>query len=87
MSDVEFLTEMNHRRAREKELGARWEALNERRRQQKKVQKTGLILLSSAGGWLSAAGVVAFILGCMEAAVIFGIIALAAIIGGSILYD
>lgn len=87
MNDVEFLTEMNHRRARAKELGARWEELNAKRAAQKKVQKTGLILLSSAGGWLSAAGVVSFVLGSLEAAVIFGIIALAAIIGGSVLYD
>lgn len=87
MSDVEFLTEMNHRRARAKELGARWEELNAKRAAQKKVQKTGLILLSSAGGWASAMGVAAFVLGRIDIAAIFAAVALAAIIGGSVLYD
>lgn len=87
MSDVEFLTEMNHRRARERELGARWEALNEKRKQQKKAQKTGLMVLCTAGGWSSALGVAAFVLGRIDIAGIFAVVALAAIIGGSILYD
>lgn len=87
MNDVEFLTEMNHRRARAKELGARWEELNAKRAAQKKVRKTGLMVLCVTGGWSSAMGVAAFVLERIDIAAIFAAIALAAIIGGSVLYD
>lgn len=39
MSDVEYITEMNHRAARERELGERWDEIVKLRKRQKSLMK------------------------------------------------
>ena len=57
MSDVEIITELNHRAARERELGERWDESVRRRKRQKSVMEiaetacfaVGCMLLGGTG--------------------------------------
>ena len=71
MLDVEYITAENHRRARERELGERWDAIVRNRKRQSKA--------------LKAAETVCFTVACMAAgaaAVFFGFIKPALITAG-----
>ena len=45
MSDVEIITELNHRAARERELGERWDEIVRLRKRQKSLMKIADVLL------------------------------------------
>ena len=53
MSDIEFITEMNHRRARERELGMRYAELAKLRERREKVRRQGLTCCWVGGAFLS----------------------------------
>jgi hypothetical protein len=94
MSDIEFITEMNHRRARERELGMRYaeiarlrerrERLRERR---ERVRRQGLTCCWVGGAFLSGMALVLLAFGAQLPALIFGTVAAVVAVAGSVLYE
>lgn len=82
MCDVEMITEINHQRARAKELGARHEA--EHRAWVKKEERKKIIRAAAygAGGYCAGMGILLFILYQFLPSVILLVMALAAITAG-----
>ena len=87
MSDVEVITEMNHRRARERELGMRYAELATLHERREKVRRQGLTCCWVGGAFLSgmALGLLAF--GEQLPALIFGAVAAISAALGSVLYE
>lgn len=72
MQDVEFITERNHRRARERELGQRWENIERLHRKQAEMLKLTNTVCFSTGCMLIGGAAFAMGLGLFKAAVILG---------------
>lgn len=72
MQDVEFITERNHRRARERELGQRWESIERLHRKQAEMLKLTNTVCFSTGCMLIGGAAFAMGLGLFKAAVILG---------------
>lgn len=70
MSDVEFITEVNHRRARERELGARWDEIIANREKRDKVSKTAERSCVVVSCMLAGASAAFFGFGVLKAALI-----------------
>ena len=87
MSDIEIITEMNHRRARERELGVRYEQITRLRERREKVRKTGLTCCWVSGAMLSGMAIVLLAFGMQLAAFIFGAVAAAVAVIGSVIYE
>lgn len=84
MCDVEMITEINHQRAREKELGARHEAEHRAWVKREERKKTIRAAAYVAGGYCAGMGVLLFILCQFLPSVILLALALAAItVGGT----
>jgi hypothetical protein len=87
MSDIEFITEMNHRRARERELGMRYAELAKLRERREKVRRQGMTCCWVGGAFLygMALGLLAF--GAQLPALIIGTVAAVVAVAGSVLYE
>lgn len=72
MSDVEMITELNHRRAREKELGQRWHDIEALHRKQGALLKLTNTVCFSVGCMLIGGAAFAMGLGLFRAAVMCG---------------
>lgn len=72
MQDVEFITERNHRRARERELGQRWENIERLHRKQAEMLKLTNTVCFSVGCMLIGGAAFAMGLALFKAAVILG---------------
>ena len=86
MSDIEYLTAENHRRAREREREkhrAARAALKERR---ERVRQTGLTYCWMSGAFLSGMALVLLTVGAIGAAIALGGAALISATLGSVLY-
>ena len=75
MSDIEFITEMNHRRAREREIGMRYAELAKLRERREKVRRQGLTCCWVGGAFLSGMALVLMAFGAQLPALIFGAVA------------
>lgn len=86
MSDVERITEMNHRRAKAAEGRMRWEEMvrREARRMERreKLQRAILSGFWTIGAMLSGAALVVLYLGLTGSALALGAGSLAAVLGG-----
>ncbi len=72
MTDVEMITELNHRRARERELGQRWENIERLHRKQAEMLKLTNTVCFSVGCMLIGGAAFAMGLGLFKAAVMCG---------------
>ena len=73
MTDVEFITEVNHRRARERELGRSWNEIERLQRKQAEVKKMTETFCFSIACMLIGASAVMLGLGLLKAAIaLFG---------------
>lgn len=87
MSDIEYLTAENHRRAREREREehrAARAALKERR---ERVRRVGLTCCWMSGAFLSGMALVLMAVGVIGAAIALGGAALISATLGSVLYE
>lgn len=72
MSDVEIITERNHRRARERELGERWDEIVRLKRKQKELLKIAETACFSIGCMLLGGTAVMIGFGLFRAAITLG---------------
>ena len=72
MTDVEMITEQNHRRARERELGQRWHDIEALHRKQGEILKLTNTVCFSVGCMLIGGAAFAMGLGLFRAALILG---------------
>jgi len=70
MLDVEYITSENHRRARERELGERWDTIVRNRRRQSKALKTAETVCFTVACIAAGAAAVFFGFGCVKPALI-----------------
>ena len=86
MEDIEIITERNHRRARERELGMRYAELA-KLRERERVRRQGMTCCWVGGAFLygMALGLLAF--GAQLPALIIGTVAAVVAVGGSALYE
>lgn len=72
MTDVEIITERNHRRARERELGERWDEIVRLKRKQKGLLKIAETACFSIGCMLLGGTAVMIGFGLFRAAITLG---------------
>jgi len=72
MQDVEMITGLNHRRARERELGQRWSSIEKLHRRQSEMLKLTNTVCFSVGCMLIGGAAFAMGLGLFRAALILG---------------
>ena len=72
MTDVEYILEANHRRAREQELGERWDEIVRLRRRQKSLMKIAETVCFSVACMLLGGTAVLLGFGLFRAAVTLG---------------
>lgn len=84
MTDVEMITELNHRRAREKELGQRWHDIEALHRKQGELLKLTNTVCFSVGCMLIGGAAFAMGLGLFRAALILGGLAGCSIFGAAL---
>nr|DAJ03904.1 MAG TPA: hypothetical protein [Caudoviricetes sp.] len=72
MSDVEIITELNHRAARERELGERWDEIVRLRKRQKSLMKIAETVCFSMACMLLGGTAVMLGFGLFRAAVTLG---------------
>ena len=70
MLDVEYITAENHRRARERKLGERWDAIVRNRRRQSKALKTAETVCFTVACMAAGAAAVFFGFSCIKPALI-----------------
>lgn len=87
MEDVEIITERNHRRVRERELGMRYAELAKLRERREKVRRQGLTCCWVGGAFLSGMALVLLAFGAQLPALIFGAVAAVVAVAGSVLYE
>lgn len=84
MSDVEMITELNHRRARERELGQRWHDIEALHQKQGELLKLTNTVCFSVGCMLIGGAAFAMGLGLFRAALILGGLAGCSIFGAAL---
>lgn len=72
MTDVEYILEANHRRARERELGERWDKIIRQRKRKSELLKASEAFCSSIGCVLLGGTAVLLGFGLFRAAVTLG---------------
>lgn len=87
MSDIERITELNHRRARERELGLRYAEIARLRERRERVRRQGLTCCWVGGAFLSGMALVLMAFGAQLPALIFGAVAAIVAVAGSVLYE
>lgn len=87
MEDIEIITERNHRRIRERELGMRYAELAKLRERREKVRRQGLTCCWVGGAFLSGMALVLLAFGAQLPAMIFGAVAAVVAVAGSVLYE
>ena len=87
MSDVEFITETNHQRAREREWKKRRAERDGLREKRERVRRTALSVCWLAGAFLSGMALVLLALELAGAALAFGGAAAISAVLGSVLYE
>ena len=87
MSDIEFITEMNHRRAREREFGMRYAENARLRERRERVRRQGLTCCWVGGAFLLGMALVLLAFGAQLPALIFGTVAAVVAVAGSVLYE
>ena len=70
MEDIEIITERNHRRVRERELGERWDAIARNRKKQSKALKTAETVCFTVACMAAGAAAVFFGFSCIKPALI-----------------
>lgn len=72
MTDVEYITERNHRRARERELGERWDKIIRQRKRNSELLKASEAFCFSIGCVLLGGTAVLLGFGLFKAAITLG---------------
>ncbi len=72
MSDVEYITEMNHRAARERELGERWDKIVQKRKREVNILRAAEAFCFSIGCVLLGGTAVLLGFGLFKAAFTLG---------------
>lgn len=87
MSDVEFITGINHQRAREREWAERRAEKASLREKRERVRRTALSVCWLAGAFLPGMALVLLALELVGAALAFGGAAAISAVLGSVLYE
>lgn len=87
MSDVEFITGVNHQRAREREWNERRAEKASLREKRERARRTALSVCWLAGAFLSGMALVLLALELASAALAFGGAAAISAVLGSVLYE
>lgn len=87
MSDVEFITGVNHQRARERECNERRAKRDGLREKRERVRRTALSVCWLAGAFLSGMALVLLAVELAGAALAFGGAAAISAVLGSVLYE
>ena len=84
MSDIEYLTDLNQRRARERELGQRWDEIVAARKKQRRAKETAVRTCFTSACISLGAAATYFGLGWVKEALIMGGVALICFIGAAV---
>ena len=87
MEDIEIITERNHRRIRERELGMRYAELAKLRERREKVRRQGMTCCWVGGAFLYGMALVLLAFGAQLPALIIGTVAAVVAVAGSALYE
>lgn len=85
MSDVERITELNHRRAREQELGQRWDEIERKQRKSRSFLKAAETACFSVACILLGGTAVFLGLGLLHAAITVGGASVCCFVGAAML--